>query len=193
MVNKLNRLVPALIMLLAAVIVAGALVWFGLRQPSGPGALGIAPPSTGLSSSTPQGPVSGVPIFHTTVFGKVTAVGNGSITVAASSQSMPGAPQSTSTTPTVVTINSNTAIYKEGALKSQAEFQQEAAAFKQKIQNAGPGVIYVAPDQYTHVALTLSDIAVGDIVSVNPTTDQQAPGDTVTAASIQVVPPPVAQ
>lgn len=193
--DHLNRLTPAILIFAAAVIFAGSLVWFGLRSsPSASSASALrALPTTGISSSTPeQGPVPGVPIFHTPVVGLVGAVGSDSITVAAVAQGTPGVPTSTSTVTTVVEVNSSTNIYKEGPLKSTAEFQQEGAAFRAKIQDADPSITYVGPDPYTHVALTLSDIAVGDVVDVIPTQDQQTLGDTVTAASIEVTPAPAA-
>jgi len=182
-----HLIISSVIVFAAAVIFAGVLVWYGNRVPSSSSVANFSMP---MGTTTSRGPAPGVPVFHQQVVGAVTAVGANNITVAALTPAIAGAPQSNSTISTLVNISSGTSIYKEGALLSQAQYQQEIAAFQQKtVQSSGANVVYVGPDQYAHVALQVSDVHVGDFVVVIPTTDA-TPGQTVTASSIQVTPAP---
>lgn len=181
----INRILPAVIIFLAAAMLSGALLWYGLRGSH----MTANAPAGSATYSTEVAP--GVALFHTPVIGQVVSVGSNSITLtSAALQSLYAQPSSSGTSSAVVQINSDTEIFKRGALKDQAAFQQEENAFQQKVEHANvPGTIYLSPDPYTHIPLKLSDIVPGSLLYIIPTENPQKLTDSITAASIQVTLP----
>ena len=84
-----------------------------------------------------------------------------------------------------ITVDDNTEVYRRGAEKSIAVYQREFDEFLRKIENANknPDVTYIAPDNFEHEAILLSEIKVGETVHVTPA---KIEGDTFVALSILV-------
>jgi hypothetical protein len=83
-----------------------------------------------------------------------------------------------------VAINKDTEIYTRGKQKSDSEYQKEMLAFLAGIEaDTDTSVNYLAPDQFEHTPLSLSDIRAGDGVLVTPAAEPA--GGTVTALKIE--------
>ena len=112
--------------------------------------------------------------------GTVESVSSAGISVKISSQGQeqPGAMH--------VKIGDATEIYAQGKRKSDSEYEKEMLAFLAGIEaDTDTSINYVAPDQFEHVPLSLSDIHAGDGLLVMPAAD---PADgAVTALKIQVL------
>ena len=161
--NEHKLLIAGSMILLAAVIFFAGVAYFvnGIRSPyasnqvppgGAAGAVAVLPPGTpNPADSLPQ------VLSITAVAGAVTAISPTSITIRAQSD------QSLSTFP----ITKDTTIFKPGAQKSAQQYAQELKDFQTKMQYAVPGgTTYIAPDQNIEIPLTISDIAVGNVVLV---------------------------
>lgn len=173
-------LLPSLIVLLAAVILAAALV--ATRPVGRPASNFAAAPQMGASADaaaattsnnlvpatadtpahlkTPEGEANpAAALSHYAGYAPtpftISAVGSNSITGSFNG----GAAQT-------LAVTSQTEIYAKGAQKGSAEFQKEMAEFQQKMQYADTNDIYVAPDPYEHTPLSLSDLHTGELVIV---------------------------
>lgn len=133
---------------------------------------GVAPLSQAqLSSARQQGKPANL-------IGTAESVSGAGISVRVSSQGQEK--------PTVmlVSINDATEIYAQGAKKSDSEYQKEMLAFTAGIEAATDAEAnYIAPDQFEHVPLSVSDIHAGDALLVMPVADPV--NDTVTAVKIE--------
>jgi len=173
----------------AAVVFAGVLIWHDTYS----AAILEKGSSMAVSSPTPtRTRPAGVPDPSTTYpyqLGAVAPIGGhvqsttaSSIVLAVPGSGLHGAPATTTMT---VAINSSTEIYKEGAPKPDAAYQQEMAAFLNSVQyNTTPGAVYLAPDPNQHIASKLSDISVGTFVLVFPRSKPS--NSTIDALSIQL-------
>jgi hypothetical protein len=100
------------------------------------------------------------------LIGTVESVSGAGISVKVSSQGQerPGSMR--------VTVDGNTEIYSKGKQKSDSEYQKEMLAFLAGIEaDTDTSINYVAPDQFEHMPLSLSDIRAGDGVLVMPVAD----------------------
>ena len=160
MMKENPYLLPSLIVLLAAIIVAGAL--FATRQPAPVASQGAPLPANYVlaSTSTPahlglaagqQNPADAIP--HVGSYAPqgftITEVGASSITGI-----FGGATTTFAVTP-------KTEIYSRGAQKDPAAFEQEVAAFTQAMQYANSNDVYLPPDPYVHVPHTLAELKPG--------------------------------
>lgn len=171
-------LIPSLIVLAAAIILSGAL----LARPTAQTTMGdmklpnnFVPAST--SSPAHLTPEKGQTNPSTTIPHYASYAPQPFTITGVSGNSITGTYVSDPNTSVTLSITSSTDIYGKGAMKSEADYEQELAAFQKKMQYADTNDIYVAPDKFVHTPLTLADLKTGMTVVVSSSDGKTA--DTV--------------
>jgi hypothetical protein len=166
MMNKLDKqLMPSAVLLfLAAVIFAGALLWHDT--------VGVKYSQMSQQVGAPQGAQTASPFSDVTtgedaiphyiagnINGAVVSVSDNSLTMAVipPGSTVPGSVKAT------VIVDPDTQIYKLGALKDSATYNQEIAAYQ-----ADPSQYTSAPQPFVTTTLTLKDLTVGEQINVLP-------------------------
>jgi hypothetical protein len=164
-------LLSSILLLLAAIIFAGAVVY--LVHGNGQ----VYTVGTSTSAPIPHQPDESLPHYSqlNPVGGVVKAVGASSIDIVQG----PG-----NTNPATVLVDKNTTIYKTGALKDPQVFDAEIKAFSAETLGAPSSYTYVMPDRFIEIPLTLKDIQVGDTVFINTT--NSLPATSIHAVLLQV-------
>ncbi len=160
-------LLPAAVLLLAALIFAGTLVWHDTigskyvqqtAQQSATGSNGQPNPAPAFSSVTAG--EANIPHYPAgDINGTIASVSGTTLTLAVIS---PGSTSAGSTKVTVI-VDSDTQIYKIGAYKDSATFNQETAAYM-----ADPSKYSSPPQPFTTITLSLKDLSVGTQINVLP-------------------------
>ncbi len=175
-------LVGSIIILIAACIVAGTVVWHGMRTSQTSVAVGgVGQEGVFARSDLPPGtpnPADSLrrhPVYQSVV-GEIVSVGQGSFTIA----------RERSSTATIL-VDSNTILYTPGSQKDEAVFQKEMDEFLKAFaySTTGADVVYVAPTRYEKIPLTLSDLKPGLLVSVSMLTGLDK-SSTIRAAEVFV-------
>lgn len=170
------RIMGGAMVLLGAIIIAGSLVWYGTR---------IAPQALDPSAAPPppsQERPSDVPDPETTYEKKLSDFGGMVESVSADRITLTQGPAS------AVLISGQTAIYRQGAKKSDAAYKAEMDVFLKSISYGDPEDQYYAPNPYNLVRISLQDIKVGDMVNIKA--KSQPEGGAVEAVFIEVLPTP---
>lgn len=155
--------------LLAAVIFSGTIIWNDTHAPQGPTTSANSAPASvpPLPAGAPNPALNAQRHFPTEASGKVVQVQNDRLVIDTVSPQAAFLGGQASTTPLTVLFDSGTTIYKQGAKKSAAEYQKEMQTFLHDIAYAtNTAVQYQAPDYYAHIALSPSDITPGTFVLV---------------------------
>lgn len=67
----------------------------------------------------------------------------------------------------IIRISSETKVYQKGGAKDEQAYQEELAAFRALVvQAGGTDEIFIAPDRFETTPLSLEDIDVGDVVEI---------------------------
>ncbi len=159
--SSFQSILSALIILLAACVVAGALIMTRSGASAQGSSLMPATPESPAHYAVPAGegdPSAG--LAHYANFAPapftITSVGTDSITGTFGS----------STQQETITLTPSTELYAQGARKSDAQYQAELADFERRIQYASTNDVYVAPDPYVHVERTKADLTAGLTVTL---------------------------
>ncbi len=172
-----TNLIAALVVLFAASIFAGVLLWQGARPTQH--LVSVPPPAPRSQLTDVLGADSPVPHYPGgVVLGRITAVGANTITV---DVIPPGASEvpADAVSATIV-VDTATELYRPGATKPSAEYNKEIAAYV-----ASQAYDKVSPDPYMHEPLNLPSFVVSMTVSILPKTASNT--TTILAKSIMPV------
>jgi hypothetical protein len=183
--NDGNRTVTvAALLVVAAIIFAGALYWHDSQGGTPASAANPLPPGAPNPADAYLHQQSGAEDYG----GFVQTVGGDRFVI---KMENPGNP-ATGTSPTLssstltVVVDAKTEIYKQGAQKTDAEYQKERDAFHAATLYATDTQdIYLAPDSYEHMPLTLADLKQDTFVIIKPLAAAQ--GGSITAVSVEVL------
>jgi hypothetical protein len=159
--------------LLGSVIIAGSLVWYGIH--TGAGRIAPPPPQKAERPSDVPDPKTAYVQKMPDMLATVVSVGNDKLVV---KQSVDG-------NPVTVTVDGNTAIYRDGAQKSEVAYQKEMDAFIKSISFGDPEDQYYAPSRYELQKISLSDIKADEGVYIKA--KDGVTGSTIAASSIEVL------
>lgn len=185
--------------LAAAVVFAGVLYWHDTRTT-------VATNTNTISSSSPQvppgtaqlppgtpNPASSLSRYNksdtlTPTIGTVTSLSSKVLVLQTEAPGINGVLDKKTFT---ITIDSKTELYKQGALKSDAEYQKEMDSFISALShNTDSTITFIAPDKYMHTPLTIADFKPATMVTVRVLNLGQS---SAYALSLGVIPPMVSQ